>query len=116
MRMLRLRGECQAPPIGLEYELQRFQSFSVDPSGRKYSWNDAEEDGGKKDHFRLCGRPLTGPQYSQTFSSTPLLLRLLRTPGLESPSSLSTPRSSPSAEIIIIIKYFPHSPCGTDLF
>ena len=31
MRMLRVFfsvfGECQAPPIGLEYELQRFQSF-----------------------------------------------------------------------------------------
>ena len=52
MHMLRLFfsafGEFQAPPIGLEYELQRFWSFSVDPYGRNYSWNDAEEDGGKK--------------------------------------------------------------------
>ena len=41
LRMLRvffsIFGECQAPPIGLEYELQRFQSFSVEPCGRKYS-------------------------------------------------------------------------------
>ena len=37
-------GECQAPPRGLEYALQRFQSFSVDPCGCKYSWNDADED------------------------------------------------------------------------
>ena len=55
MRMLRLFfsifGEFQAPPIGLEYELQRFESFSVDPFGCKYSWNDAEEDGGKKRLF-----------------------------------------------------------------
>ena len=28
----------------LEDELQRFESFSVDPCGRKYSWNDAEEE------------------------------------------------------------------------
>ena len=50
-------SECQAPPIGLEYELQRFRSFSLEPYGRKYSWNDAEEDGGKK---RFCPwwRPL----------------------------------------------------------
>ena len=52
MRMLRLFyhvfGECQAPPIGLDYALQCFRLFSVDPYGRKYSWNDAEEDGGKK--------------------------------------------------------------------
>ena len=40
-------GECQAPPTGLEYELQRFQSFSLDPCGRKYSSNDDEEDGEK---------------------------------------------------------------------
>ena len=41
MRMLHVFfsvfGECQAPPRGLEYELQRFWSFSVDPCGRKYS-------------------------------------------------------------------------------
>ena len=30
-------GEFQAPPRGLECELQRFESFSVDPCGRKYS-------------------------------------------------------------------------------
>ena len=63
MRMLRLfffsaLGELQAPPIGLEYELQRFESFSVDPFGRKYSRNDAEEDGGKKDCFGTCGQGL----------------------------------------------------------
>ena len=32
-------GEFQAPPIGLEYDLLRFESCSVNPSGRKYSWN-----------------------------------------------------------------------------
>ena len=42
----------------LEYELQRFRSFSVDPYGRKYSWNNAKEDGEKKDCFRPSGRPL----------------------------------------------------------
>ena len=47
-RLFSVFGECQAPPIGLEYEQQRFRSFSVDPYGRKYSWNDDEEDGGKK--------------------------------------------------------------------
>ena len=41
-------GEFKAPPIGLEYELQRVESFTMDPFGRKYSWNDAEEDGGEK--------------------------------------------------------------------
>ena len=39
-------GEFQAPPRGLECELQRFESFSADPRGRKYCWNDAEEDRG----------------------------------------------------------------------
>ena len=62
MRMLRLFyhvfGECQAPPIGLDYALQCFRLFSVDPYGRKYSWNDAEEDGGKKDSFGTCGHGL----------------------------------------------------------
>ena len=29
-------GEFKAPPIGLECELQRFESFSVDPSGRNF--------------------------------------------------------------------------------
>ena len=28
--------------------LQHVESFTTDPFGRKYSWNDAEEDGGKK--------------------------------------------------------------------
>ena len=67
MRMLRVFfcvfGECQAPPIGFKYELQRIWAFSVDPCGCKYSWNNAEEDGGKekkrKDCFRLSGRPLS---------------------------------------------------------
>ena len=51
MHMIRLFsafGECQAPPRGLEYELQRFRMFSVDLCGRIYSQNDAEEDGEKK--------------------------------------------------------------------
>ena len=59
MCMLRLFfsifGEFQVPPIGLEYELQHFWSFWVDPYGSKYSWKNAEEDGGKKDRFRMCG-------------------------------------------------------------
>ena len=37
MRMLHVVfsvfGECQVPPIGLEYELQFFRLFSVDPCG-----------------------------------------------------------------------------------
>ena len=33
-------GEFQAPLIGLECELQRFESLSMDLFGRKYSWND----------------------------------------------------------------------------
>ena len=32
----------------LEYELQCVESFSMDPFGCKYSWNDAKEDGEKK--------------------------------------------------------------------
>ena len=48
-------GEFQAPPIGLEYELKRVESFTVDPFGRQWSWNDAEEDEGKKD---TCGHGL----------------------------------------------------------
>ena len=36
----------------------RFESFLVDPCGHKYSWNDAKEDGGKKDHFGMCGQGL----------------------------------------------------------
>ena len=51
MRMLRLFfptfGEFQAPPRGMECELQRFESFSVDPCGHGYSCNDAGEDGEK---------------------------------------------------------------------
>ena len=39
-------GEFQAPPIGLEYELQRVES--LDLFGRKYFWNDASEDGEKR--------------------------------------------------------------------
>ena len=39
---------CSVSPIGLEFELKRVESFSMDPFGRKYSWNDAEEDGGKR--------------------------------------------------------------------
>ena len=35
----------------LEYELQHVESFTVDPFRRKYSWNDTEEDGGKKRWF-----------------------------------------------------------------
>ena len=63
MRMLRLFcsifGEFQAPPRGLECELQHFESFSVDPCGCKYSWNNTEEDREKKDHFGRCGQGLS---------------------------------------------------------
>ena len=52
MRMLHLFfsvfGEFQAPFIGLEYELQCVESFTVDQFGRKYNWNDVEEDGKKR--------------------------------------------------------------------
>ena len=52
MRMLHLFfsvfGEFQAPSIGLEYELKCVQSLTIDPFGRKYSWNNAKEEGGKK--------------------------------------------------------------------
>ena len=52
-------GDFQAPRIGLEYELKRVESCTMDPFGRKYSWNDAEEDGGeKKDCFGTCGHGL----------------------------------------------------------
>ena len=52
MRVLRLFfsvfGELQAPPIGLECELQCVESFTMDPFGCKYSWSDAKEDVGIK--------------------------------------------------------------------
>ena len=53
MHMLRLSifGEFQAPPIGQEYELKRVESLTMDPFGRKYSWNDAKEGKEKKDCF-----------------------------------------------------------------
>ena len=55
MRMLCLFfsvfGEFQAPPISLECELQRFESFSVDLCGHKYSRNDVKTDRGKKRLF-----------------------------------------------------------------
>ena len=51
-------GEFQASPIGLEYEVQHVESFTIDPFGRKYSWNNATEDRGKKDHFSKCGHGL----------------------------------------------------------
>ena len=50
MHMLRLFfsifGEFQAPPIGLEYKLQRVESVTMDSFGCKHSGNDAKEDGG----------------------------------------------------------------------
>ena len=61
MHMLRLffsvYGEFPAPSIGLEYELKHAESFTMDLFGRKYSWNDAKEDGGKN-HFGTCGHGL----------------------------------------------------------
>ena len=41
----------------LEYERQRVESFSVDLFGRKYSWNNAKEGGGKY-CFGKCGHGL----------------------------------------------------------
>ena len=46
-------GEFQTPPVDLEYELKLAESFTLDPFGCKYSWNDAEEDGGKKDCYGI---------------------------------------------------------------
>ena len=46
---LRLRYRwIQVAAIGLEYELQHVESFTMDPFRCKYSWNDAEEDGEKR--------------------------------------------------------------------
>ena len=46
---LRLRyWWIQVAAIGLEYELQHVESFTMDPFRCKYSWNDAEEDGEKR--------------------------------------------------------------------
>ena len=63
MGMLRLFfsvfGEFQAPLIGLEYELKRVESFTMDPLGRKYSWNDAKGDEGEKRSFGMCGHGLS---------------------------------------------------------
>ena len=52
MHMLRLFFsvfcEFQVPPMGLEYELKRVESFTMDPFGCSYSWNDAKEDVGER--------------------------------------------------------------------
>ena len=72
MRMLcvfSIFGECQAPPRGLEYELQRFWWFSVDPYGHKYPLNDDRE---KKDRFRPCGQPLTQNNSQFPLDTSPL--------------------------------------------
>ena len=55
-----------AAPIGfwgngwicLEYEPKRVESFTMDPFGHKYSWNDAKEDEGKKGCFAMHGHSL----------------------------------------------------------
>ena len=47
-RLFSVFGEFQEPTIDLECELQHVESFTMDPFGRKYSWNNAKEDGGKK--------------------------------------------------------------------
>ena len=41
LRLFSIFGELQVPPIGLEYELKCVESFTMDPFGRTYSWNDA---------------------------------------------------------------------------
>ena len=45
-RLFSIFGEFQAPPYRLEYKLKCVESFTMDPFGRKYSWNDAKEDWG----------------------------------------------------------------------
>ena len=44
--------------MGLEYELKRVESFTLDPFGCKYSWNNAKEDGRNEDGFGTCGHGL----------------------------------------------------------
>ena len=77
----------------LEYEPQRFRSFSVNPCGCKHSWNDAEEDGEKMSVFAR----LDGP--SETRGHWPLLAPPRTAPGgnlvfpvMESNSSASNLR------------------------
>ena len=52
--------ELQAPPISLEYEPQRVESFTMDPFGCKYSWNDAEKNGEKRSFWYVWTWPIYG--------------------------------------------------------
>ena len=52
-------GEFQAPPIGWNMNYSMFSRLEWICFGRKYSWNDAKEDRGKKDYFGRRGRGLT---------------------------------------------------------
>ena len=70
---------------GLEYKLQHFRLFSVDPYGRKYSWNDAEKDGEKK----LFSYVFTSPQ-----SRPPQQSRLHQRPRLDQVKMQSSPTPS----------------------
>ena len=54
-------GEFQAPPIAVEYDLQCIEPFTMDLSGRKYSWSDAEENGGGNDRCGMCEHDLSNP-------------------------------------------------------
>ena len=51
-------GWISSATYRIEYELQRVESFTMNPFGHKYSWNDAKEAGGKKDCFSTCGHGL----------------------------------------------------------
>ena len=66
----------------------------MDPFGRKYSWNDAKEDGREKDCFGTCGHGLK-------LDLTLLTLRLCRwTVALELNLHLLFPKSKHSHEVI----------------
>ena len=44
-------GEFEAPPIGLQYELQLVELLKMDQFRCRYSRNNAKEYGGEKDRF-----------------------------------------------------------------
>ena len=54
----------------LEYELQRVEALTMDPFGRKYSWNNSEKDWVKKDCFGTCGHGLRGGRLQQLSEPT----------------------------------------------
>ena len=62
-------GEFQVPPIGLEYEIKRIESFPMDSFGRKYSWNDSKEDGAKELFWCMWTWPMIS-EWDSTFHSS----------------------------------------------